>query len=144
MQFYADSSFLVSLLSEDTNTAAARSFMADHSLALPFNPLHRLEVRNAIRFAVKIGRLDRGQRHAAFAKLDADLLEQLLIYSSVNWTNALRRAEALSAAHTETLGNRAADILHVAIALESGAETFLSFDANQRTLAGAAGLEVAP
>ncbi len=45
---------------------------------------------------------------------------------------------------TETLGNRAADILHVAIALESGAKTFLSFDAAQRALARAGGLAAQP
>ena len=129
MDTYADSSFLVSLVSEDTNTAAARKFTARRNKLLPFNPLHRLEVRNAIRFAVRVGRLDRGQRHVALTKLDDGLREGLFVYTPLNWTDCLRRAEALSAAHTETLGSRSADILHVAIALENGAETFLSFDA---------------
>jgi hypothetical protein len=34
--------------------------------------------------------------------------------------------------------------LHVALALESGAKIFLSFDARQRKLAKAAGLKVKP
>lgn len=47
LEDYADSSFLVSLLTEDTNSAAVKRFMERNSEPLPFNPLHRLEVRNA-------------------------------------------------------------------------------------------------
>ncbi len=65
-------------------------------------------------------------------------------HQAMPWTEALRRAEALSAAHTEQLGTRAADILHVAAALITGAEGFLSFDKRQRALASAAGLAVVP
>ena len=36
------------------------------------------------------------------------------------------------------------DLLHVAIALECGAQIFLSFDKRQRRLAKAAGLKVKP
>jgi predicted nucleic acid-binding protein len=36
------------------------------------------------------------------------------------------------------------DLIHVAIALESGAENFLSFDNRQRLLARAAGLRTNP
>jgi predicted nucleic acid-binding protein len=53
-------------------------------------------------------------------------------------------AEELSAAHTETLGTRAADILHVATAAALGATLFLSFDTRQKALAAAAGLRVMP
>ena len=87
--------------------------------SLPFNPLHRLEVRNAIRLAVKRGEMGTDARRSALARIDADLREHLLIHASINWTECLRRAELLSAAHTETLGSRAMDILHVAIALEA-------------------------
>ena len=144
MEAYADSSFLVSLFGEDANSLAAQRWMSPQAESLPFNPLHRLEVRNGIRLAVRRGELDPADRRTALAQLDADLRQGLLAHSPIPWTDALRRAETLSAAHTETLGNRAADILHVAIALESGAKTFLSFDAAQRALAEAEGLAVHP
>ena len=50
----------------------------------------------------------------------------------------------LSTAHTSTLGTRAYDITHVAGALILGADTFLSFDLKQRTLAIQVGLAAAP
>lgn len=48
--------------------------------------------------------------------------------------------ERLSALHSEKLGTRSLDILHVAIALSLGCETFLSFDKRQIALAKKAGL----
>jgi hypothetical protein len=51
-------------------------------------------------------------------------------------------AERLSALHSETLGTRSLDILHVAAALVLGSSEFLTFDARQAALAKAAGLKV--
>jgi predicted nucleic acid-binding protein len=50
----------------------------------------------------------------------------------------------LSEKHAATEGQRTIDLLHVALALEAGAKTFLSFDQRQRKLAKAAGLKVKP
>lgn len=144
MDSYADSSFLVSLIGEDANTAAARRWMSRQTEPLPFNPLHRLEVRNAFRLAVKLGRITRRQRSEALEEIEVDLREGFLVPVAIPWTEIMRRAETLSAKNTEILGNRAADIMHVAAALESGAETLLSFDLVQRALAKAEGLTVKP
>ena len=144
MKVYADSSFLVSLTVADGNTAAARRFMIKCRQALPFNPLHRLEVRNGIRLRVQRKEIDVARREAAHRQIDDDLADGLLVHQPMPWTEALRRAESLSAAHTERIGTRAADTLHVAAALITGARLFLSFDKKQRALASAAGLEVKP
>ena len=55
---YADSSFLMSLTVEDANTAEAKRFMSRNPAALPFTPLHRLEVRNGLRLRVWRGEID--------------------------------------------------------------------------------------
>ena len=144
MKYYADSSFLVSLTVEDGNTDSARKFMVKHQQALPFNPLHRLEVRNGIRLRVHRKELDSARRVAALRLIDDDLTDGLLVHQAMPWTDAMRQAEALSLSHTETTGTRAADTLHVAAALITGAKHFLSFDKKQRALASAAGLDVKP
>jgi predicted nucleic acid-binding protein len=51
-------------------------------------------------------------------------------------------AERLSAAHSEKLGTRSLDILHVASALVLGSVSFLTFDRRQAALARVAGLKV--
>ena len=66
------------------------------------------------------------------------------MHAPVEWTNVFRRADELSETHAIREGQRTIDLLHVAIALEVKARTFLSFDNRQRKLAKAAGLEVKP
>jgi predicted nucleic acid-binding protein len=141
---YADSSFLVSLIVADANSVAARRFMVKHQQALPFNPLHRQEVRNGIRLRVHRKEIDVSGRDLALQQIDDDLAEGLLVHQPMPWTEALRRAEALSAAHAEHLGTRSADTVHVAAALLAGVPCFLSFDKRQRALAKAAGLVAKP
>lgn len=143
-RIYADSSFIVSFFAADANSEAARRCIRRYSQSIPFNPLHRLETRNAIRLAARRGKMDSDACKTALMDVEAGLRDGVLVHMPVNWTDALRRAEALSARHTETLGCRSADILHVAFALESGARIFLSFDAVQRQLARAEGLKVLP
>ena len=64
--------------------------------------------------------------------------------SHANVDAAFRRADDISEKHAATEGQRTIDLLHVALAVECGPKTFLSFDTRQRKLAKAAGLKVKP
>jgi len=141
---YADTSFLVSTYRADDNQEAAHAYMARHSPILGFSPLNRIELRNALRNAESFGEMTTQDRRVAFLQIDEDLREGILVHAPVNWTDVFRRADELSERHAAAEGQRTIDLLHVAIALESGAKTFLSFDKRQRRLAKAAGLKVKP
>jgi predicted nucleic acid-binding protein len=141
---YADSSFLVSLHRADAFHDAASTFIARTGLTLAFTPLHRIEVRNALRNAVAGGTMNRVERNIAFRQIEEDLRDGLMVHTSVNWTDVFRRADELSEAHSAAHGQRTLDLLHVATALDCGATTFLTFDARQRKLAKVAGLKVKP
>lgn len=141
---YADSSFLVSIYRRDGNNAAAQAFMVKHSPALAFLPLHRVELRNALRFAETQGLITAQERRVAFKQIEDDLRDGLLVHISVAWSNICRRADELSEKHMRANGQRTIDLLHVAAAIESGTRLFLSFDQRQRGLAKAAGLSVKP
>ncbi len=144
MTTYADSSFLVSLHREDANYKAANDYMAKAACALTFTALHRIEVRNAMRNARACGAMTASECRLAFRQIDEDLRDGLLVHFSIDWADVFRRADQLSEKFSDTAGQRTIDLLHVAIALESGAKTFLSFDARQRALAVAVGLKVKP
>jgi predicted nucleic acid-binding protein len=141
---YADSSFLVSLYRKDDNQDAAKNFIARTRLAISFSPLNRIELRNALRNAQSFGQITEEDRRTAFRQIESDFDGGLLAHLAVEWTNVLRRADELSEEQAGREGQRTIDLLHVAIALESGAEIFLSFDHRQRRLAQAAGLRVKP
>ena len=141
---YPDSSFLVSLVSRDALSSQAAAYMACTAEPLLFTPLHRIEVRNALRNAVARGAITAGEQRATFHRIEEDLREGLLVHTPIVWTDTLRRADELSEKHAAKEGQRTIGLLHVAVAVECGAKTFLSFDARQRKLAKAAGLKVKP
>jgi predicted nucleic acid-binding protein len=141
---YADSSFIVSLVCKDANSADACAYMARIAESLPLTPLHRIESRNALRNAASRGEVTETDCRSAIRRIDADLREGLLVHTAINWVEVFRRADELSEKHAAKDGQRTIDLLHVAIALECGAKTFLSYDRRQRNLAKAAGLKVHP
>ena len=116
--------------------------MRDFREPLPFTPLHRHELRNALRLAVFRKEIDAERRNAAFADIDSDLADCILAHVPIRWTDAFREAEHLGKTHTETMGIRGVDLLHVGIALTLEAKRFLTLDLRQVELAKAAGLNV--
>ena len=141
---YPDSGFVFSFVAKDSQTRDASAYMPRSAAPLLFTPLHRTEVRNGLRNAVSRGEIPDEVRRCAFRLIEEDLREGLFVYAAISWADALHRADELSEKHAGSEGQRTIDLLHVAIAFECEAKTFVSFDKRQRRLAQAAGLEVKP
>jgi predicted nucleic acid-binding protein len=142
LKTYLDTSFLVRIYLTQSDSPKALAFMRDFRGSLPFTPLHRHELRNALRLAVFRKEIDTERRNAAFADIDSDLADGILAHVPIHWTDAFREAEQLGKTHTETLGIRGVDLLHIGLALTLGAKRFLTFDLRQVELAKAASLNV--
>ncbi len=152
MRAYADSSFMLRLLTAEADSGSA--IAAYRRLGLPplfFLPLHRLEVRNAIlqrafherrSLPSRRHRQVARERDAALGRLESFLARRTLLDVALEMDPVLTRATALSDTHTERLGLRAIDLLHVASALSLECEFFLTTDARQAQLARAEALEV--
>ena len=152
MRAYGDSSFLAKLVSPEQGSEAA---LAEYRrLDLPplfFLPLHALGVENAIQQRAFFQRrsLPSGwragmasERMAASARLQWMLNRGAFCETPAEWDQAVTSARAFAARHTERLGARTYDLLHVAFALELKAERFLTTDERQAALAKAEGLTV--
>jgi len=144
LKIYPDSSFLFSILAKDRHTPQASRYLVRVRVPLFFTPLHRVEVRNALRNAAGRKEITEQECRSAFRLIETRLQEYLFIHAVVEWTNIFRRADELSEGHSPHGGQRTLDLLHVAIAMDFGAKIFLSFDQRQRKLATAAGLKVKP
>ena len=152
MRTYADSSFILRLLTAEADSEAAIGEY--RRIGLPplfFLPLHALEVRNAIlqrafherrssasRERAQIAR----ERDAALDRLESFLSRRTLVDVALDMDAVIERATDLATAHTERLGTRAIDLLHVASALALDTEIFLTTDKRQARLAKAEGLKV--
>jgi predicted nucleic acid-binding protein len=140
---YLDSSFLVSLYSPDVNTAASvRSFQTATG-SLLITTFTELEVLNA--FELRVFRKDDQPEKAelSITHFEMDLRMGALLLRSLP-ENVFVRAKRLSRETTAQTGTRAGDLLHVAAALELGADAFYSFDLRQRKLAQAVKLKLNP
>ncbi len=142
MSHYADTGFLCSLYTADANTAKVVAVMRRQTEALAFTWVHQLELRNALRLRVFRKEITPAQRDASLKLYLADLADGILEHASPEPADVMTEAERLSALHSEKIGTRSLDILHVAAALVSGSPVFLTFDKRQAALAKAAGLRV--
>jgi predicted nucleic acid-binding protein len=152
MRVYADTSFLVRLMGEEPGTESA---MAEyHRLGRPpvfYLPLHALEVENALRQrafhlrhstpASRRRQIER-ETEASFGLLSKFITRRVFIESSMEWDRAIETARTLSAKHTDRLGCRGFDLLHVAFALELECEILLTADRIQGLVADAEGMKV--
>jgi predicted nucleic acid-binding protein len=152
VRVYADSSVILRLV---TGESGARQAGAEYRRlgrpSLFYLPLHALEVENGIRQRAFHERrvLPSGQRariaherDAALARLAGWTKRGALKELVLDMDPATDRARQLSATHSEKVGARAIDLLHVACALSLESEVFLTSDQRQAALAKAEGLQV--
>ena len=139
-----DTSFLFSLFGRDAHTATAQGWALQTKQPIAVTALNRYEFANAIRFATFRKVISPTDAQASLAAFEADLKHGLLQLTSCDLAVVLVEADRLSASHTVIGGHRSFDILHVATARVLKATTMLTFDLNQRKLAGAVRLAVGP
>lgn len=145
---FPDTSFLCALYRPQWNSEQADAYCAKLKSPLPVSTLVLFEFRQSTRLQVRLRRSDRtlgftiAQGAGMLDHLRDDLESGFLALTPIDWTAVHTLSELLSAKYTEKEGHRFADILHVATALQLSAQTFLTFDANQATLARAEGLKV--
>ncbi len=150
MNAYPDTSFLCALYVPQSTSIAAIAHYRHMTEPLYVSALLLGEFRQSVRFQIYRHSRDSTQGYArktgldALAKLQANLAAGALVVTPTEWSDVFALAEQISSQHTLDGGHRYLDILHVATALHLGTNEFLSFDANQRKLAAAAGLTARP
>jgi predicted nucleic acid-binding protein len=140
----ADTSFLFSLYGADSGTAKARARMANQSQALTIHPLNDAELVNAVHLSVFRKAQPASDGDKILRAWQADTAARRLVLHTLPLADVVTETVRLAGKHTRKHGYRIFDIMHVASALLLGADTFLSFDKDQRALAKAEGLIVGP
>lgn len=141
-EVYVDPSALCRLYLNQAGIRELAAWRQRLAGSLPVTHHGRGEVTNAICLAAFREEISRSGLEEALTEFEADFAEGRLHQADLLWRAALNRAAELSRTHTPTLGTRAADVLHVASALELKLKHFLTFDERQQKLAAACGLKL--
>jgi predicted nucleic acid-binding protein len=138
---YLDPSVIFSLYGTDSNSPLAASLIRDASEPLVLTPLCELETLNA--FSLGLFRKQLLESEAWRLRYNLELDIEAGVYQLHPLpVEALSRAKSLAQIITPSTGVRAADLLHIAAALELGARTIYTFDQKQHAAAQAVGLTV--
>lgn len=107
--------------------------------AVWITPLNRAELSHAIHYQVFRRRFTLAEASLAWRDFEDDCLQGIWVLVDLpnsTWKTSIDLAQRFS----PTLGVRTLDSLHIACALELGAQRFWTFDERQARLAEAAGL----
>jgi predicted nucleic acid-binding protein len=141
VSIYADTSFLVSLYVLDAHSPEASNYMQRAELPILLTPLNELEFVNALHLRIFRKDLKEGEAKSAIALFRKDMEAGILGLRSLS-ASTFERAKSIARRRTASSGTRTFDVLHVASALVLQANTFCTFDRNQRQLAKEEGLIV--
>ncbi len=148
MSFYADTSYFCAFYGRNVNTARAAEYLSEITPPLRITWLLEFEFTNGVRCEAFRNSCDRnrgyslGEATAMLVDFENDVATGLIEIVEFDSVEVRRIAEELSEKYSTGGGHRSFDILHVATAIHFGASEFLTFDANQRKIAAAAGLKV--
>ena len=139
-----DTSFLISLYSNDVHSAQARFCAGGLAQPISVTEFNEFELMNAVRLLVFRRLKDAAAAALILSDFAKDLSSGKLVLAPCAFAAVFVEAKKISSLWTLTGGHRAPDILHVAAAIHLRAGEFLTFDLNQSRLATAEGLVVRP
>ena len=139
---YVDPSALRRLYVHDDHSRAFCASRARLGGSLPVTLHGRAEPVNSISLAVFRRDISAEVADAAVVDLDNDIADGHLHLADLLWRRALEGATRLSREHTQTLGTRTLDVLHVSSALVLRCREFVTYDDRQAALAKAVKLRV--
>jgi hypothetical protein len=141
LKVYADTSFLVSLYSQDAHSARAAAEMSRFRGEVILTTLGELELTNALQLQIFRKEATEDEVCRARAKFAEHVQDGVFAFQPMP-SDAYGRAQHITLKRTATLGTRTLDILHVASALLLHADRFWTFDQRQAALARAEGMRI--
>ena len=139
MTIYADSSVFVSLYIQDRHSAEVQRLLAKRA-DLWLTPLHRAEWAHSVAQHVFHRKISADEAQTLYADFERDRESGAWIEVALPQM-AFERCIQIAQEHVRRLLSRTLDTLHIACALELGAERFWTFDDRQAKLARAVGLK---
>ncbi|MFW6147483.1 MAG: type II toxin-antitoxin system VapC family toxin [Thermodesulfobacteriota bacterium] len=138
---YVDTSVMVKLYIKEAHSQEVSAWIRENDEAIPKTTFHELEFTNAIKLKQFRNEMTSSEAETVLSRFSQHETDGIFYRPTINWPDAIARSLTLSRNHTETIGSRSLDLIHVALALSMGAERFFTLDEKQSQLASAAGLQ---
>ena len=144
MNAYIDTALFVKAFVMEADSPGTICLLEQIGEPFAYSHLHELEIPNAIRLKRLRGEITKTQETAALRAFHADVDAGRFERIAYDLAAVFIGAERLSAKCSAMIGSRSLDLWHVAAALETGCDTFVSYDSRQRKAAELSGLHVLP
>lgn len=142
MRIYFDTSVLVKLFVPEIDSAPYVAFVKRNRKPLFVNVIQLSELKNALALKAFRKEITRRELNGALKRIQTDFDARNLIMRSLDFGALFALVDELSARNTVKMGCRTLDVVHVAAALRTNFDHFITNDARQCELARAAGLEI--
>ena len=139
MSIYADSSFFVALYLPDRHSVEAQRRLPQHA-RIWLTPLHRAEWAHSVARRVSQREISAAEAQTVSADFERDRDSHFWLEVDLP-EMAFERCIRLAQRYVSRVASGTLDTLHVASALELGAERFWTLDDRQAKLARAVGLK---
>lgn len=139
---YVDTSVIVKLYFREEFSFEASNWIRKRSRAIPLTPFHELEFTNAVKLKRFRKEMTKEEAETVIARFHEHEKRAVFYRPQIDWADTFGLAIDLSRTHTEKIGARSLDVIHVASALALGADGFTTLDQKQSKLAANAGLRI--
>ena len=140
---YLDTSALIKLYLLEDGSETVHGLVTGQDDPLPVWELQEMELVNALRLKVFWKEISKGDADRQIGIFGERKTRGLYFFPEIERVALFEEFLSLTR-YTPSLGCRTLDIMHVACARVLSPDSFVSFDARQRALAGKAGLNVLP
>jgi predicted nucleic acid-binding protein len=132
---------IVKLYIKEKYSRNASKWLKENDEAIPLTSFHELEFINALHLKLFRTEIARETTDLIISRFEAHEKKGIYYRPPIDWSAVFIHAIDLSRKHSASIGSRALDIFHVALALSIDADRFLTLDDRQTRLAALAGLK---
>jgi len=128
LKIYFDTSAIIKLYYPEKESERLSKWNIENRIVIPVSLFHSLEIYNA--FALKVFRGEiTGEQYGRLAEcLTADIISGVIKELYPDWNQVFQKAAEIALIYTPDLGNRSLDIIHIALAMETGYKKIITFD----------------
>ena len=142
MKAYYDTGILLKLYLNESDSDVVRRYVVEQGRTLLIHSFHLAEMTSAVQLKVFRRECSRAQARSILRHIESDRQENVLSETGIDWNQAWAKCSEISRSYSQLTGCRTLDTLHLACALITESQQFITSDQRQIRMAKKVGLQV--